>query len=492
MSSYVNFPQQNYAFSSNQVGRDSNNYGNYSQNEISVFDSYQTSSTSEIGQLKEEFENVKKEQGIIGKAWDGVKSFFGVGSTSDKVEQTIEKAENGEISVQEAQEEIQKYEGKQKTMTSTFSNIISGLATFGAIMLAPVTGGASLLVGAGVGAASKVAVTGLDKATNEIEGDYSAKDIAKDAVSGAVNGVVTVATAGVGSGTGVAATTLRGAVKQGVISGAKAGAVDGSAMNAADYVIDCAFGDQKFKVETLASNAVTGAVAGGITGGVVGGITSGVTFRKAQAAPSNAKNEAPSNAKNEAPSSANSNADSSITLRDIDGNSVNAEFVKTGKNGYEIQVNGKKTSDMSGSIHSGESTMSFFSDGLSENYIASVDGIEVKLNDNFHISTLETLDGTVKGGGTSLLKKAAEESVEKGCQGRVTLDAAGKKSLMGSPDSKPFYYKNGFKFFESKYNAAMEKWVADGANLNNFHEYLPSAPLPMYLTEEGLDKLLKG
>lgn len=41
---------------------------------------------------------MKKDQGIISKAWDGIKNIFDAKTGSSNVQKTIEKFENGEIS----------------------------------------------------------------------------------------------------------------------------------------------------------------------------------------------------------------------------------------------------------------------------------------------------------------------------------------------------------------------------------------------------------
>ena len=231
--------------------------------------------------LRESLEAAKDKQGVIGQAWDGIKNFFGVGSRTDELEKMVEQAENGEISATEVEEAIAEFEQKQDSVVDIVGNVASGLVAVASIALAPVTGGASLLVGAAAGGLTNVAVNGLEKATNEVENDYSAKDLTKDFVSGAVTGTITAATAGIGAGSNVAATTVKEAAKQGAIAGAKAGAVDGALSNAADYTIDCAFGDDEFSVGELAENAVTGAVVGGTVGAVVGGVAGAHQFNKA-------------------------------------------------------------------------------------------------------------------------------------------------------------------------------------------------------------------
>ena len=241
----------------------------------------QITGTEPASDLRKSLEEAKDKQGILGKAWDGIKNFFGVGSRTDKLEEMVEQAENGEISTAEVEEAISEFEQKQDSVVDIFGNVASGLVAVSSIALAPVTGGASLLVGAAAGGVTNVAVNGLEKGTNEVEDDYSAKDITKDFVTGAVTGTITTVTAGIGTGGNVAATTVKEAAKQGAISGAKSGAIDGSLSNAADYTIDCAFGDDEFNLGELTKSALTGAVVGGTIGATVGGAVGAHQFNKA-------------------------------------------------------------------------------------------------------------------------------------------------------------------------------------------------------------------
>src|SRR5699024_10597171 len=76
----------------------------------SIFDNFETDTkaanfsnlTSNYNEgnsnLRAELEKTRDEQGLIGKAWDGIKNLFGFGAGSNKAEKAIEQYENGEIS----------------------------------------------------------------------------------------------------------------------------------------------------------------------------------------------------------------------------------------------------------------------------------------------------------------------------------------------------------------------------------------------------------
>ena len=162
------------------------------------------SSKSETSTLRDEFNSVKEEQGLIGKAWDGIKNFFNMKTGSDNIEDTITKYENGEISEQEAKSALENYKNGQKMCVDVAADITSGIIAVGAAALAPVTGGASLLVAAGAGAVSKTAIKASDALLSGRE--YELKDLGYDLITGSVNGAIAPLSNALGgaAGTGVA------------------------------------------------------------------------------------------------------------------------------------------------------------------------------------------------------------------------------------------------------------------------------------------------
>lgn len=224
--------------------------------------------------LKQQFDAVQDEQGILGKLWNGFKNLTGLGLGSNDVEAKIEQFQNGEITYEEALKTIESYDEKQEGAVNIIANTATGIATAG---IAVATGGAgAFLMGAAIGGATKAGLKTLDRATNDIQGDaLDVKEIIKDGVTGAVDGAVSAATAGMFKGA-VAGQTVKEAVKQGAIQGAKAGAISGAATGATDYTVNTIADGEEFTVEgllgTTAQNAVTGAVFGGLLGGITGGI----------------------------------------------------------------------------------------------------------------------------------------------------------------------------------------------------------------------------
>ena len=256
-----------------------------------------TKATEEqMQQLREAYAQVQDEQGWVGKAWNGIKNFFGHSNGSNAVEETLDKAEAGEISYEAAVEKLNTYASKQDSIVDTVANVASGLAVAVGVIAAPFSFGASLALGAGVGAAVKVGIKASDAATNDVEGDYTLKDGLKDGVTGAVGGVVTAATAGIGAGGAVVKeggkVLVKETIKQGVVAGAKAGAIDGAVMGATNYTADAVFDGDEFTFGGLVSNTTTGAIGGAVVGGTVGGLTSGFRAHGANKAANSAAKEA--------------------------------------------------------------------------------------------------------------------------------------------------------------------------------------------------------
>ena len=282
--------------------------------ELSGFD-FNTNSTDSVqittgkqdkSELREEFGKIKEEQGLIGKGWDFIKNVFNMKNGSDNVQEQIEKYENGEISEQEAKEAIENYKNGQKMSTDVVGDIVSGIVAVGAAALAPVTGGASLLVAGSAGALTKVLIKGTDALASGRE--YNFKDLGYDLITGSINGAIAPISNGLGgaAGTGVAKalglevventvkTTGKGMIanllaKQGASYVAREGsklsakvigakvlsygvdmAVDGALSGAADG-FSRAIGEGKF--EDIKDNTINGALGGLIAAPVIGGST---------------------------------------------------------------------------------------------------------------------------------------------------------------------------------------------------------------------------
>ena len=169
-----------------------------SQDTVSFSSKYNKQEKSE---LRQEFEEVKSQQGIIGKTWDFVKNVFGSKTGSNKVEEIIKQAEKGEISEEEAKQAIENYKEGQKTCVDVVADMASGILAVSAFALAVPTGGASLAIGLGlataVGAGVKTGIKVWDaKATGK---EYNGKDLLYDVATGGINGLLAPITNGLGN-----------------------------------------------------------------------------------------------------------------------------------------------------------------------------------------------------------------------------------------------------------------------------------------------------
>lgn len=192
-------------------------------------------------ELEAEFNDTKSQNGWISGTWNSFKNWAGVGESSNKTQTQIDnmkkelddlknhpenlaqayknitgrdlnneeltKLANGELSlkdVSKASEAVTKYAAGQKMATDVFADIVTGIVAVGAIALAPFTGGASLLLAAGVGAAIKVGLKASDCIGTTKS--YTLSDLGYDAITGSINGLMAPISGGLGGcvGTGIA------------------------------------------------------------------------------------------------------------------------------------------------------------------------------------------------------------------------------------------------------------------------------------------------
>ena len=237
-----------------------------------------------IQNLADRWSQIKASQGIIGKAWNGVKEFLNVGVKESDCESMLEKYNNGEISLEDAMNYIENFGKKQENATNLISNIATGI---GSIALATTAAGGAaigpllaIIKGAPIGAAIKTGLKTLDRATNGIEGDeLEAKEIIKDAVSGAVTGATSAVSSGVFQGVKEAKRTMTVAqgLKTSVKNGLKCGALCGAASGSADYLTNVALDEnKKFNFGELTKTTATSALVSGSVGSLVGAGVFGV------------------------------------------------------------------------------------------------------------------------------------------------------------------------------------------------------------------------
>ncbi len=235
--------------------------------------------------LEEKLQTVQNEGGTISDGWDNFKGLIGIGTSSEKCEEFINKYKNGEISFEEAMAELDKFDKKQDSSLNLFANIATSIVALGAVAAATVlTGGAALPVlatvgiGAAAGGATKVAFKLTDRATNEVKGDaVDAKTIAKDALSGAVTGGIAVATAGTSANTYKNGFSIAGHSFKGraacMAKCTRTGLITGAVSGSSNYLIDTAFDENKdFNIKDFTGTTVESTLVGGTVGCIMGGI----------------------------------------------------------------------------------------------------------------------------------------------------------------------------------------------------------------------------
>ena len=198
---------------------------------------------NQIAQLEDNFEAAQNLNGWMSGTWNKFKNWTGIGASSNKtsaeisdLKEQIEKLKNSEAdlaeafknitgedlnydnlnallsgekdtgldSISKAGQSVNKYLEGQKMCTDVAGDIVSGIAAVGALAAAPLTGGTSILLAAGVGAATKVAIKASDCIGNEKT--YDLKDLGYDLTTGSINGAIAPISNGLGgaAGTGVA------------------------------------------------------------------------------------------------------------------------------------------------------------------------------------------------------------------------------------------------------------------------------------------------
>lgn len=185
-----------------------------------------------------------------------------------------------------AAEGIEDYISTQHTIKEAIIGVATGIAATLAVSFAPVTGGLSLLVGAGVGAAVNSSLQFVDSIyDSDNDGDYeinySLEEAGKDAILGAVNGSVGVISNAAGgavartiagqAGKVAVATTFKESARNVLISiGSKTagaaveGFIDGSISAGAEYSLSALMGEKEFSTEELLEVAMMGGAAGSI------------------------------------------------------------------------------------------------------------------------------------------------------------------------------------------------------------------------------------
>ena len=262
-----------------------------------------------IKQLKEDFQLAKDEQGIFGKAWNGIKNLFKTEYSSSNIEKAINNLSQNSTNeeFENVRNMIAQYRQKQTlavdTISTTGATIAAGAAgaKVGAAIgsLIPGAGtivGAALgfIGGAIIGAVAKVGISQLENMTDDIDDNawHNDKNLGKEMISGALAGASAMLFGGIAqkvsglckkalklSKQGLAFST-KGPVNvaKTVGSNALAEGTGGAAASAviadAEYLIKCATDkDTYFSFADLAQTTGVSAVTGGLISAGFGTIT---------------------------------------------------------------------------------------------------------------------------------------------------------------------------------------------------------------------------
>ncbi|MBQ3101422.1 hypothetical protein IJC60_00290 [bacterium] len=76
-------------------------------------------------ELSTQLKNAKKQNGLIEKVADKIKSTLNIGYNSKKLEETVKKAESNEITKEEAQKEIENYRASQENVAQAVGDVAS-------------------------------------------------------------------------------------------------------------------------------------------------------------------------------------------------------------------------------------------------------------------------------------------------------------------------------------------------------------------------------
>ncbi|MCD8378556.1 MAG: hypothetical protein LUB59_07200 [Candidatus Gastranaerophilales bacterium] len=195
--------------------------------------------------VSDNLQKTEKNNGFFGKIWSGFKNLTGIGDSSNKVkkaqkhEQELiaqldgvnkskafeeltgveyskeneEKFRNGEIKL-ESETALEGYTEGQEMAADVGGDIVSGIAAVGVYSLliaaAPVTGGASVILGFGAAAAAGAMVKSGVKALDAAVGGRKYTSFGHDIVTGGFSGMLAPFTGGLGGAAGRSAAKVLG------------------------------------------------------------------------------------------------------------------------------------------------------------------------------------------------------------------------------------------------------------------------------------------
>ena len=88
--------------------------------------------TVDTVELENKIDKAKKQNGLIEKVADKVKSATGLGCSSKKLDVTLQQVKTGAVSAEQAQKEIEKYRSSQENTAQAVGDVASSIASIGA------------------------------------------------------------------------------------------------------------------------------------------------------------------------------------------------------------------------------------------------------------------------------------------------------------------------------------------------------------------------
>ena len=264
----------------------------------------------QIKQLKVEFKLAKNEQGVIGKAWNGIKNLFQTEYSSSNIEKALNSLNSNSTDeeINNVRNMIAKYRSKQDlavdTVATTGATIAAGAAgaKVGAMIGSVICPGAGTIVGgilgciggAIVGAVAKVGICQLENMTDSVDNNawHNDKNIGKEVTSGALSGATAMLFGGIAKKVSGACKSALGITKQGVVltengtanvartvtrtalAEGAGGAAASTIIADGEYLIRCATDkNTEFSWGDLAQTTGISAITGGVMSAGFGAIT---------------------------------------------------------------------------------------------------------------------------------------------------------------------------------------------------------------------------
>ena len=269
-----------------------------------------------IRHLKEEFELAKNEQGIIGKAWNGLKNVFKTEYSSSNIEKLLNNlsSSSSEEEITKVETMINEFRSKQDLAVDTVATTCSamtvgaaGAKVGGAIgtAIGSVIPGAGNLAGGAigtilgfaggaiVGAISNVVYNQVENMTDNIDNNswQNDKNIKNELSSGAILGTIMMISGGISKTVSGSCKQALGVTKQGVVltnagtanvvktvaysavADAAGGAASTTAISDGKYLIMCTVDkNTEFSLDNLIQTTVISGVSGGVINAVFGGV----------------------------------------------------------------------------------------------------------------------------------------------------------------------------------------------------------------------------